>query len=83
MKEKEKLLLFQDKCIILVIVCELDYSYVSDVDGDKVQGVVREEQMVLVEKESVRNQWCVGRCVVEFGIFVDGLKGCKLCGQLF
>lgn len=39
MKEKEKLLLFQDKCIILVIVCELDYSYVSDVDGDKVQGV--------------------------------------------
>lgn len=53
----------------------------SDVDGDKVQRVVREEQTLSVKEESARNQWRVGRRVVELGNFADGLKGCKLCGQ--
>lgn len=80
-KEKEKSSPPQDKRIIPVTACELDHSYVSDVDGDKVQGVVREEQTVSVEKESARNQWRVGRRVVELRTLADGLKGCKSCGQ--
>lgn len=42
---------------------------------------MREEQTVSVEEESARNQWRVGRRVVELGTLADGLKGCKLCGQ--
>lgn len=79
-KEKEKLSPPQDKRINSVTTCELDQSYVSDADGDKVQGVVREEQTLSVE-ESARNKWRVGRRVVELGTLADGLKGCKLCGQ--
>lgn len=80
-KEKEKSSPPQDKRIIPVTACELDHSYVSDADGDKVQRVVREEQKVSVEERSARNQWRVGRRVVELGTLADGLKGCKLCGQ--
>uniref|UniRef100_K1P7T1 Mutator-like transposase domain-containing protein n=1 Tax=Magallana gigas TaxID=29159 RepID=K1P7T1_MAGGI len=80
-KEKEKSSPPQDKRIIPVTACELDHSYVSDADGDKVQRVVREEQKVSVEERSARNQWRVGRRVVELETLADGLKGCKLCGQ--
>lgn len=41
-KEKGKSTPPQDKHIIPVTACELDHSYVSDADGDKVQRVVRE-----------------------------------------
>lgn len=80
-KEIEKSSPSQDKQIIPVKACELDHSYASDADGDKVQRVVSEEQTLSVEEESARYQWRVGRPVVELGTLADKLKGCKLCGQ--
>ena len=63
---------------ITVPVRNLDHDYMC---VHNVNEVVKEEETEFFEETERKNQWRVGRRVVELGVLADGLKGCNLCGQ--
>ncbi|XP_062617807.1 uncharacterized protein LOC134279410 isoform X3 [Saccostrea cucullata] len=59
----------------------IDHNYFDGDNGGDDTCQIAKEVVLSQEDEEKKDQWRMGRRVVDLGIIADGLKSCQLCGQ--